>query len=60
MVGIRNDEPQNTETVGDYLDEIPFAVNAFNQDNYFGIVLYRDPTFLLINYLSFLSSDSIS
>lgn len=30
--GARNDEPQNKETVGVYLDETPISVNGFNPD----------------------------
>ncbi|MFC5373619.1 TonB-dependent receptor [Brevundimonas faecalis] len=30
--GVRNDEPQNKETVGVYIDETPISVNGFNPD----------------------------
>lgn len=30
--GVRNDEPQNKETVGVYIDETPVAINGFNPD----------------------------
>tara|TARA_R110002110_G_scaffold412299_1_gene638118 strand:+ start:27931 stop:30114 length:2184 start_codon:yes stop_codon:yes gene_type:complete len=30
--GVRNDEPQNKETVGVYIDETPIAINGFNPD----------------------------
>lgn len=30
--GVRNDEPQNKETVGVYIDETPVSVNGFNPD----------------------------